>query len=178
MKIPYRKEGVAYDSANYFYIIGFIIFGILSLVYQEFQFFLILIIIPLMVKLTDFFLVDGRLEITQRGNKWLLINHKGSSLEELIIKKIQFSWHYEFVEMEAGMSGTGETTHTNSTNLLLTLELENGQNIAILQNLWPWQVEPSGWPYAVYMEDNYTQNLRIKSGLPKLAKQLAVIKAV
>ena len=178
MKIPYRKEGVAYDSVNYFYIIGFVTFGILSLVYRELQFFLALIIIPLMVKLTDFFLIDGRLEIIQRGDQWLLIHHKGSSFEEEIIKKIQFSWHYEFVEMAEGMSDAGGTTHTNSTNLVLTLELDNGQNMAILQNLWPWQVEPSGWPYAVYMEDNYTQNLRIKSGLPKLAKQLATIKAV
>ena len=178
MKIPYRKEGIVYDSLNYVNIIGFVIFGILSLTYQELQFFLVLVIIPLMVKLTDFFLVDGRLEIIQRGHQWLLIHQKSSSLEEVIIKKIQFSWHYEFVEMAKGMSGDGGTTHTNSTNLLLTLELKNGQNMAILQNLWPWQAEPSGWPYAVYIADNYTQNIRIKSGLPKLAIQLAMIKAV
>lgn len=96
MKIPYRKLGYAYDFLNYVYITVFIIFGILGLVYQELLFLLVLVIILFIVQITDLWIIDGKMEIIQKGDQYLLKDYHASHCKVQKIRKIYCSWHYEF----------------------------------------------------------------------------------
>lgn len=172
MKIPYRKLGYAYDFLNYVYITVFIIFGILGLVYQELLFLMVLVIILFIVQITDLWIIDGKMEIIQKGDQYLLKDYHASHCKVQKIRKIYCSWHYEFLEMSDGLSDSGGSTHTTFTNLMLTIELVNGQKIAFIQYLWPWQVEPFGWPYMVFDQNQYDRVLTTKINLGQLEKTI------
>ena len=52
---------------------------------------------------------------------------------------------------------TSGTTHVNNIELKLTFLLADGNKIAFVESLYPWQEIPQNWEYELFVKSDYKE---------------------